>query len=181
MRANHIQRHHVSLIVRQQHPQPPFADIIADVEFRLEGDALPGNRQAAYHLGVIAHDSAGNLHVMDFPLQAQRPAVERSAAQHVGQRVVSGQIFQRLRFAVFGYPAGRGYQHPAIIRRNGQRNKRGIVVIAVAKRDVHRVFKHVGPMIGKQYPQAQRRMPLAKIAKHAQKQIAPKVRRHGDL
>jgi hypothetical protein len=47
VRANHIQRHHVSLIVRQQHPQPPFADIIADVEFRLERDALPGNRQAA--------------------------------------------------------------------------------------------------------------------------------------
>lgn len=118
---------------------------------------------------------------MDLPVQAQRPAIERPAAQHVGQRIVPGQIFQRLRFAVFGYPAGRGHQHPAVLRRDGQGNKRGIVVIAVAKRHVYRIFKYVGPMIGKQYPQAQRGMALAKSAKHAQKQVAPQVGRHGNL
>ena len=107
VRANHIQRHHVALILRQQHLEPPFTDIIPDVEFRFERDPLPGNRQAANHLRIIAHDSAGNLDVMDLPVQAQRPAIERPAAQHVGQRIVPGQIFQRLRFAVFAGATGR--------------------------------------------------------------------------
>ena len=94
---------------------------------------------------------------------------------------MSRQLFQRLRLAVFGYPAGRSHQHSSVIGRDGQGDKRSIVVIAVAKGHVHRIFKHVGPMIGKQDPQTQRRMTLAKAAKNAQKQVAPEIGRHGNL
>lgn len=52
VRANHIQRHHVALILRQQHLEPPFTDIIPDVEFRFERDPPrqpPGGESPPHH------------------------------------------------------------------------------------------------------------------------------------
>ena len=42
-------------------------------------------------------------------------------------------------------------------------------------------FKHVGQLIGKEQPQAQRRVALAEIAEQGQEQVTPEVRRHGPL
>ena len=91
------------------------------------------------------------------------------------------EFLEGLRFAMAGDPLRRGHQHPTIFRRHRQRDKRGIVVIAIAKRNVHRIFKHVGQLIGKEQPQAQRRVALAEIAEQGQEQVTPEVRRHGNL
>ncbi len=162
-------------------PQAPRPQIVADVEHRFIGNALPGDRQPTDHLGVVAHHRAGNLLLLNHAVEAQRPAVERTAAQNVDQRIVLAEFLEGLRFAMAGDPLRRGHQHPTIFRRHRQRDKRSIVVIAIAKRNVHRIFKHVGQLIGKEQPQAQRRVALAEIAEQGQEQVTPEVRRHGNL
>ena len=85
------------------------------------------------------------------------------------------ELLKGLRLAVAGDPLWGGHQHPTIFRRHRQRNKRGVIVIAIAKRDVHRIFKHVGQLVGKEQPQAQRRMALPKVAEQGQEQVTPEV------
>ena len=74
-----------------------------------------------------------------------------------------------------GNPLRRSHQHPPVFRRDGERNKRGIVVVTVAKSNIDRIFKHIGPMVGKENAQLQRRVPLAKGAEDVQQQITPQI------
>ena len=120
MRTNQIQRHYIPLITRQQAPQAPRPQIVADVEHRFIGNALPGDRQPTDHLGVVAHHRAGNLLLLNHAVEAQRPAVERTAAQNVDQRIVLAEFLEGLRFAMAGDPLRRGHQHPTIFRRHRQ-------------------------------------------------------------
>jgi len=99
---------------------------------------------APHRVGIVADPVALHRHFPDAPALDEAPAIVDPLAEQVQQAVVRRQVVDPPGCSVVGQVVRRGAQHAAVAGRQGQRHQVGILRLAVAQGDVHRLAVQVG-------------------------------------
>ncbi|EEF25882.1 conserved hypothetical protein [Ricinus communis] len=181
--ADHVERRRLSHHVRQQHLQAPGADVGADVQPRLVGDADAGHRPAPHHVRVVGAAVAADVHHVRrrVLVAVKTPAVVDDVVQHEAQTVVLREVVQRVQLAVLFDVVRRGHQHAAVVRRQRQRDQAGVLLPAVTDGDVDRLPVHVRHAVADAQLEHHLRIARLELVQPAHHQVAAQVGGHGDF
>ena len=169
-----IERRTLATQFRQDHAQAAGQHIAADIQPGFIGDAHPGHRPAAHHIGIVAESVATDGQA-DVPSAVVKgPVVMDPAAEHIEQAIVLSQLFQMPRLSVTRKVTGRGAQYAHIVRCDGQSDQAGILGLAIAQGDIHRLAKQVSDPIAQQEPHGELRVVALELVQPRQQVVATK-------